>query len=44
MVKSQKDNLELIAANYQNGLKFGRVLIADIFKAYFLGYMFKEEY
>ena len=44
VVKCQKENLELVASNYEKVLTFCRQITSDLFKSYFLGYMFKPAY
>ena len=44
VVRCQKENLELVAAHYENALAFCREVLSDVFKSYFLGFMFKDYY
>lgn len=40
VVKCQKENLELVASSYQRALLFCKEITADLFKSYYLGFMF----
>ena len=44
VVKCQKENLELVASNYERALVFCRKITSDLFKSYFLGFMFPLSY
>ena len=44
VVKCQKENLELVASHYEKALVFCREITFDLFKSYFLAFMFKPSY